>query len=181
MALPAHMQPASAGPMLQFSLGVEGDKAMRAMLQVPVDAIHDMEPAWEGIRDDFVAREKRWLDSEGEGTFAPLSPAYAAAKRAAVGDQPILQFGKDMYRSLTSPGDPGFIFETTNLSMSIGTDDPKARHHQFGTKRMPQRRPIPLASKKQAVAWTKIIQEHLFRTGQLVQAPALQFGQALGL
>jgi len=175
--------PPSSGPMLQFSMGVEGDKAMRAMLQVPIDAIQDMEPAWEGIRDDFHARERRWLDSEGEGAFAALSPAYAAYKQQVVGDMPILQFSRQMYRSLTEANHPGVIYETTRTSVTIGTSDPKAVHHQFGAPRanLPQRRPIPRGSKAQALAWTKIIQEHLFRTGQLVQAPALQFGRAVGL
>jgi hypothetical protein len=88
------------------------------------------------VRLDF---ERRYLDTEGAGGFAPLNEGYAAAKEAAVGFLPILQYSGRMYRSLTEEGAPNFVREEEANSLKVGSSDPKARAHHEGKGRLPVR------------------------------------------
>ena len=123
----------AARQMLELNLSVEGEKSLRAVLQVRIDKIKDLRPAWELIRDDFAARERRWLDSEGERTFAKLSDAYGRWKARNYPGRPILRLTGLLRRSLTQPGDPEFLYVPERLRVTLGTTVPYARWHQRGT------------------------------------------------
>ncbi len=81
------------------------------------------------------------------GAYAPLSPAYAAAKaRAGYGDQPILVRRGDMRASFL-PGGTGHIFTQSALAMRWGSGIPYALYHQMGYEtrsgtHVPARRPL---------------------------------------
>ncbi len=159
-----------AKQMLSINLGVEGEKRLRAVLQVSIDAIDDMDPAWQRIRDDFAEEEKDWLDSEGRGSFRRLSPAYAARKAAKYGNKPILQRSGRLRASLTDPNDRDFVYRAERLRVVLGTKVRYARYHQKGTRTMPRRPPVRMG-RDAGKRWSRIIHEHLFETGQFQRAP----------
>lgn len=87
----------------------------------------------EGIRERFETFSRG--DSVG---WPPLSPRYAARKERKLGHQLVLIYTGAMQDSL-APGQPNNIrFVLPNGSV-VGTDDPKAHFHQYGTSRMPAR------------------------------------------
>lgn len=152
-----------------MNFGVEGEKRLRMVLQIPIDQIKDLRPAWELIRDDFAKRNRDWLDSEGRGSFAPLSPKYAEWKRRHFGELPILRLTGRLRQSLTETSDGDFLYAPERLRVLLGTKVKYARYHQVGTKRMPRRPPV-VVGKDAAFQWAKIIHRHLFESGQFRQA-----------
>ena len=153
-----------AKQLLVMNLSVEGERSLQMALQVPLDAIKDMDPAWEEIRDSWAAANKKWLDSEGRGSFAPLSPRYAALKVLQVGAKPILQFSGRLYNSLTDTGDGEFFYAPEKLRVTLGTTVPYSRVHQNprANNPLPRRPPLKM-DKRIAITFAKIIQAHLFK------------------
>lgn len=99
--------------------------------------------AWRAVAKVFYRIVARLFDSEGstgkEGKWAPLSPKYAAIKRARYGDQGILTASGSMRRSLTDSNAENAVYDESPLELVLGTRDPKARYHQTGTRKMPKR------------------------------------------
>ena len=88
------------------------------------------------IRDAF--------DSEGYGTWAPLSPSYAARKRQERPGKGILRYDDTYFRSATSPGGVGSIHVVSNRSLRIGVRSDAffggyPALHEHGTARLPAR------------------------------------------
>lgn len=88
----------------------------------------------EGTRDRFQLLSQ----SGGSGTWPPLSPKYAARKLKAIGHNAILVYTGELFWSLT-PGEPNNIRFPLPDGIVVGTDDPKAAFHQYGTEKMPAR------------------------------------------
>uniref|UniRef100_A0A6M3J2S8 Putative tail protein n=1 Tax=viral metagenome TaxID=1070528 RepID=A0A6M3J2S8_9ZZZZ len=158
-----------AQQLLSLNFEIEGEKRLRAVLQVPIDKIKNLRPVWDLIRDDFAARNQDWLDSEGKGSFAPLSPAYAAWKEVHFPGMKILQRTRRLYNSLTDVNDADFIYAPEKLRVILGTKVRYGRYHQVGTRRMP-RRPILKLGKDAAVQWARMIHQYLFESGQFSRA-----------
>jgi hypothetical protein len=97
------------------------------------------ERGWQGNVDVRLDFERRYLDSEGAGGWAPLNDEYRLRKAEEVGNLPELQFSKRMYRSLTEEGAPNFIREEGADFLKVGSSDPKARYHHEGAGRLPVR------------------------------------------
>lgn len=86
----------------------------------------------DGIRQRFGSF------SQGEGDWPPLSPRYAKQKLKQYGHELILVRTGHMFTSLF-PGQPDNIRFVLPDGSVVGTDDPKAHFHQYGTSRMPAR------------------------------------------
>lgn len=98
-----------------------------------------VEPDFERIQlDQFASQGAR---GEG-GSWAPLSPAYAAAKARRFPGRPILEASGRMKGSLTQQGHPDSFRRITRNSYERGTSVPYASAHATGTSRMPARAPI---------------------------------------
>jgi phage gpG-like protein len=96
-------------------------------------------PAFERIAREMERNEQVYFRSRGAGKWAPLSietEAYKAAE--GQGSVPLVASGR-LRDSLTRA-------RVTPHSVSIGTEVPYARFHQYGTRRMPARPPIMPAS-----------------------------------
>jgi len=123
-------------------MNVRGERELYAAIDHMVSVVSDVRElpqGWQPNVDIRLDHERRWLDSEGGGGYAPLTPSYAAFKEAAVGDLPILQFSQRMYRSLTEEGAPNYVREEEAHVLRVGTSDPKARAHHEGRGRLPVR------------------------------------------
>jgi phage gpG-like protein len=113
--------------------------------------IKDFRDLWPDITDAFVAREELWFGKEGEGTWPPLSPDYAAWKSLTHPGKPKLVLSGSLKESLTSPMRAKLA--ETDTMLVLGSSDPKAAWHQHGTGRMPARPPlIPTLRLKAAIA-----------------------------
>lgn len=98
-----------------------------------------VEPDFERIQlDQFASQGAR---GEG-GSWAPLSPAYAAAKARRFPGRPILEASGRMKGSLTQAGHPDSFRRITRTSYERGTSVPYASAHATGTSRMPARPPV---------------------------------------
>ncbi len=117
----------------------------------------DMRPAWDELRDRFVAYEEDWFASEGRGGWAPLSPDYARWKATHFPGEPILRREHTLYDSLMGPDvdvrEPAFAM--------FGTSDPVAAYHQRGDgNHLPIRRVIDVDDTERA-EWARVVQRHL--------------------
>lgn len=84
--------------------------------------------------------ERDWFATEGDGTWKPLNPAYAARKASLFPGKPILRATDTLYESLTEPKYAAAI-AGPNM-MVFGSDDPVAEYHYRGTPKMPKRNPL---------------------------------------
>lgn len=112
-----------------------------------IDSIgNDLRPLWPEVIREFYLIEREQFESEGaagaSGKWAALSNVYAKYKQVAFPNQPILRAEDDLFRSLTEPEAPMAILRPEQDQLVIGTSDPKAIHHQRGTRKMPARPPI---------------------------------------
>ncbi|MBT4498064.1 MAG: hypothetical protein HOC74_10105 [Gemmatimonadetes bacterium] len=154
--------------LFNFTFEVHGQKQLDRALGLYSANIKDLRGVWPDIRDDFLEGGQAQFASQGKsgsGGWKALSPAYAAWKNAHFPGKPILQRQGDLIGSLTNKSNKRFIYRPSKLGLAIGTRVPYARYHQTGTPDMPARPPIQL-TKAQQTRWMKLIQEHIFNTGQ---------------
>jgi phage gpG-like protein len=74
----------------------------------------------------------------GGGDWPPLSPKYAARKMKKLGYATLLFYTGDLNLSLY-PGQLNNVKLPLPDGIVVGTDDPKAHFHQYGTRKMPAR------------------------------------------
>jgi hypothetical protein len=117
-----------------------GERGLFAALDRLTELVSDQrERGWQKNVDVRLEYERRWLDSEGDGTWPELTAGYASDKERAVGNLPTLQFSTRMYRSLTEEGADNYVREESADSLKVGSSDPKARWHHEGAARLPVR------------------------------------------
>jgi phage gpG-like protein len=105
---------------------------------------------WGEVSLALCEAEKEWFESEGDGTWKPLSPAYAARKAHLFPGKPLLRATDTLYESLTEPSEAGSL--NSPNQMVFGSDDPVAEYHYKGTDRMPRRNPIiPISRQREIV------------------------------
>jgi hypothetical protein len=117
----------------------------------------------------FGDTERGWLGSEGRGSFAPLSPAYARRKQQRHGPRPILQASGELFRALTDA--PAFEVGAGGTEMTIRPGGPRARRvaavHARGRRGMPARPPLAPA-------------RDFMNLGDVIEKNAVTFARALG-
>lgn len=136
-------------------------------------AVADMDfvPFFERVVEpDFERIELEQFASQGArgegGGWAPLSPAYAAAKAKRFPGRPILEASGRMKGSLTQRGHPDGFRRVTRDTYERGTSVPYADAHARGSARMPARPPIGVTEAdfdKWAVALGDFVGEQLGR------------------
>lgn len=121
-------------------MNVKGEKRLFEAIDKLADLISDQRKrGWQKNVDVRLDFERKWLDSEGNGEWPELGAEYERDKEAAVGNLPIEQYSKQMYRSLTEEGAQNFVREETADSLKVGTSDPKARWQHEGAGHLPVR------------------------------------------
>lgn len=155
--------------VLRLGFEVEGEVQIARTFSRFADGVEDIRDPLEEIADDFFEVEQRLFDSEGStgehGTWAPLSPRYAAWKANNFPGRRLLVAENRMKQSLTSrTGDS--VREIDPLELRLGTrirsrsGFPYPAAHQTGTSKMPRRRPIDVAEGDKR-NWTRFVQRYL--------------------
>ena len=104
--------------------------------------VSDLRPYWGQAAGVFFKHAQQTFDTQGFGSWRPLSPRYAAWKRQHYPSTLILERTGDLRRSLVSRSTPNSIYREAPLSLELGTTVRYARYHQTGTSRMPARPPL---------------------------------------
>lgn len=134
--------------MVTIRLEVFGEAAIsRELLRFSERAL-DAAPALETIASMFYDSEKKQFSTEGEwasGGWKALSPLYAIEKAKHTDwKQSILQRTGALYDSLTGgDSDDGHKIVTPD-TLTITSTVPYGVAHQFGTEKMPMRKPVEL-------------------------------------
>ena len=115
------------------------------------DRLRNLRPFFADEASDVVYDELREVfDSEGYGTWPPLSAGYAAKKRQLRPGKSILRFDDTYFRSATSRGGQGSLHIVTNRSLRIGVRPERFASqypaaHEEGRGRLPARPVFELA------------------------------------
>lgn len=126
-----------------ISLEVEGLIQQKDRFGKMRERAHDLTPVWEQAHDAFMIEMDEQFRTEGAyflgGGWAPLSPEYAKRKPKPPAPFGILYRSGDLYRSLATEG-AGHVKRLTPTDAVMGTVDEKAKWHQVGDARLPQRK-----------------------------------------
>jgi phage gpG-like protein len=122
------------------------------------DSLNDFYRFWPLVAEAFTRREDIFFEREGEGSWPPLSQAYAQWKAIAYPGKPLLVRTGTLKQSLTDPTEA--VLAMTPRELWLGSDVEYARYHLHGTERMPARRPlIPVLRLAGAIA--NLVQRHI--------------------
>lgn len=139
----------------------------REILRVGQNA-GNMRPAFDEVHDLLRKTSSEQFSSQGRysGGWTPLAPATVAYKARNGLDPRILHATLRLRNSLTQKNARDHVYRATADEMFAGSRVPYGVHHQFGTERMPRRRPVELTEiVKQKIL--KILQAHLVSGGRM--------------
>jgi len=88
--------------------------------------------------------------TQGRGSWRPLSPKYAARKGSRGAG--VLRSTDKLFRSVTQRGGQNISKlrrQSFGMEYIFGTKDKKAKFHQFGTRKMPQRKVIDVTKSQE--------------------------------
>lgn len=153
-------------PGTRITLEIDGEAQFdRVFKRIDLN-LTDMRPIWEVVRDEFWKIEADQFQSSGaagaSGKWKPLSKAYEKQKVNKYGTFALLAgvliASEAMYKSLTrQTGDS--VVDIQKDGIAIGTKLARARHHQRGGGRLPQRKVIDLSEKQKTGMMKKIQKE----------------------
>ncbi len=176
--------------LLDFDVGLVGDKPIIAKLGLAEDRVKDLRPAWAalhsgnssllsgGIRP-FVEIVKGQYRTKGARGGTPWQsynsePVYKRIKIAVGGGLDRMlrwEAGRErLYPSLVRTGHPDHVYEPRRLSVMFGTRVPYAIKHQEGRGMQPYdriplpKRPIIALTRGDFRGWIRVIQRHVEAT-----------------
>lgn len=123
----------------------------------------NMRPVLSALADDFLAIQDQQFGSQGRfasGGWRRLSASRVEQKRQQGLDPRILHATLALRKSLTKKGARGAVRKVTADEMRVGTSIDYAIHHQYGTQRMPRRRPVEFREQDRR-RWVKALQRFL--------------------
>lgn len=113
---------------------------------------------WGEVVIALTEAERDWFATEGEGSWKPLNPEYAATKARLFPGKTILRATDTLYESLTTPNLAASLKNPDQLE--FGSDDPVAEYHYKGTPKMPKRNPIiPITRQREIVRG--LLEDHI--------------------
>lgn len=120
------------------------DRAVRR-LQLYAEHLSSWPILWVEIGHALADAEREWFESEGDGSWKPLDPDYAARKAQLFPGKTILRATDELFESLTDPtkamtlaGPDSLLFGS---DVTVGNYK-LAALHQEGTSKMPARKPF---------------------------------------
>ncbi|PIQ83887.1 MAG: hypothetical protein COV75_05100 [Candidatus Omnitrophica bacterium CG11_big_fil_rev_8_21_14_0_20_63_9] len=146
---------------------VDGDVQLAREFRHIADSVQDFSLPLNRISKDFYDGQKATFDaeggSEGKQQWASLSPVYADWKRQFFPGRPILVLKGNLRSAATDPQAAGAVHQVTPTEFRAGVNIPVngwnlATLHQFGTRKMPQRKVIHL-SEPQKLRWVQIVRK----------------------
>lgn len=128
---------------------VSGEEQFNRVFERVGDNLNDLTPIADDIRDAFWDIEKEQFQSGGakgaSGKWKPLSPAYEIQKINRYGTfaviAGVLRATDAMYESMTGMT-PDTVYQKSRDQIVIGTRLARAKYHQDGGGRLPQRKVI---------------------------------------
>lgn len=151
------MVPGASGGFIDISFQVVGGPEVKRSLATFGAQVTDLSDAWEQVGEDLLGDFADNFATEGGGfggwsSWAPLAASTVAdrERHGYGGEHPILVRTGELMASTTVRGAPGNVFEVGPNSLTVGTNDPKAVFHQFGTRKMPARVIVGLSWDRQS-------------------------------
>lgn len=131
----------------QLRIFIPGDQALQLnrVLVGLGDDVRDWRPAFDDIATEIEAgavEQFRSQGARGGRPWAPLTPAYAAAKERRWGRRPILIASGRGYGAVVNRYDSNHVRRLEPMEMAVGADDaavPYMKFHQSGTRNNFQR------------------------------------------
>lgn len=121
----------------RVAIEVLGDDIVQRLLVQTGDQGADVSSAWDAVLGHMVGMiEEQFQEEGGRGSipWQHLSPDWEAYKRRHGYNPAILKMTDDMFREITSPGDPMMIFEPMTDRMRFGSRNWKFAVHQEGSE-----------------------------------------------
>lgn len=152
-----------------FQLKVDSSD-LRGLIDRYQSSLNDLRPFLAGDATDIVYREiRRAFETEGYGTWPPLSPAYARWKARVRPGKGMLRFNDAYYRAATTPRSRGSRYQVTNKSLRIGVREEQfpGRYplvHELGSSRVPARPVFGLVGDRIREPIGEAFRDYLVRT-----------------
>lgn len=131
---------------------IKGIKPLNKKLTAHAAKFTDLGPMFLEMITEIGQAEAEWFASSGGGTWAPLSPEYAAAKAAKFPGKPILIATGELQKSIVTPAaamriTSPYTMDWVSDRMTEGSNPWNLAYlHREGTPTMPSRDPtIPYA------------------------------------
>ena len=118
--------------------------------------LRDLTPAWHAILDDLDTVEAKWFDTEGGGSWRPLSPRYAAWKAKHYPGRPLLVREGFLRDALTNRGGRFRTEAIREHDARVSVHLPYAGEHQRGTATLPAR-PVIGINDQDRQRWVRLI------------------------
>ena len=147
---------------------VQVDQSGLAVRLSGLDAgLRDLRPVWNDVSMILTEMVKRHLQSQGSysgETWVPLSPRYAAWKRAHYPGKPLMRLRDRLYKSLTTKS-ADHVDRRGPSFFEWGTKVPYARAHHWGwpPTNLPVRKVIPRLTRNEGEQISDAILAHLLR------------------
>lgn len=144
---------ADVSGFLDISLTFEGQAPLQQRFATWGARVADLSPAWEQVGTALLRDFESQFVQEGGWLGAQVGPDWDALRPATVrdrirrgygGEHPILHRTGALEASATQRNASGNIFEVKPDGVTVGTDYPIAKYHQYGTRKMVARRMIGL-------------------------------------
>lgn len=143
--------------------GNPGVRRVNKLLRDVAEATGDWRRPLEIAAQEFYEHTQEWMDSKGEGTWAPLSPRTISEKRHlgyAYPERPLYRTGK-LYASATGSGGPYQYLSINPRRVNISLRGaPWWRYHQEGGRNLPAR-PIFVVTDKYVARVAEVLAEHM--------------------
>jgi len=127
---------------VNVKITIEGEERLADAFGLFARKVSDLRPLWPQVAGRFYEHVRQTFDSQGFGTWAPLSPRYRQWKMKHFPSTSTLEATGNLRRSLTSRSTSNSIYREAPLSLELGTTVKYARFHQDGTSRLPRRPPL---------------------------------------
>lgn len=140
---------------MNFTVSVDGTEELKRAFTSVEKTVTNFRPVWKDVRAKFWEIEQDQFQSEGakgrSGKWKDLSPAYEEIKVKKFGTFALLAgvliATTDLYKSLTRQTDHT-VYQESDTEMSVGTNLPYAKAHQYGRGNLPARPPIDLSDEQ---------------------------------
>lgn len=129
---------------VNISVTVDGEAELERSITRFTADIKDFTPLWPEVIKEYQRIEADQFKTFGHGSWAPLSPKYAAWKSQHYPGQPLLVRTGRMRSDFTT-GSAKATMTHDSVSIAASSETSYWRYHQYGTSKMPARPPVDLS------------------------------------
>lgn len=137
--------------MTNIRFSVEGIELLNTTLVSLRHSIENLHIPFADVREEFQRIQMQWFESQGRGSWSPLSPGYALWKSINFPGRPLLVLSGDLKDALE------LDFLEQNYTLDVITEPPYYWFfHQYGTSKMPARPPFVIDDETQKLMAQKL-------------------------